>query len=91
MDFAWTSLTIAVAVTWGRSLENKQAAVNDDRRRERDDTIGRQGGHGMRCVVRWPATAADDVGWVFMDLLFAILILMRTVCAPNGSITVPFA
>jgi hypothetical protein len=51
-------------------------------------------GHGMRCVVRWLATAGWlllrmmwDVGWIF-----AICDLTdEPVCAPNGRNTVPFA
>jgi hypothetical protein len=43
---AWTCL-IAVAVIWG----NKQAAVNDDRRSEKDDTIVGMAWDEMCCAL----------------------------------------
>jgi hypothetical protein len=50
---------MAEAIIWG----NKQAAVNDDRRTQRDDTMWAW--DEMCCALaghRWLAAAADDVG-----------------------------
>jgi hypothetical protein len=77
---------MAEAIIWG----NKQAAVNDDRRTQRDDTMWAWdemccalAGHRWLLLLRmmW------DVGWIF-----AICDLTdEPVCAPNGRNTVPFA